>query len=81
MLTSERREALQKVVKTKHEDARVSVRTARDEVWEDIQKKEQTGDISEDDKFRLKDEMQKIVDETNKTLDGAVERKEKEISA
>jgi len=78
-LTTERRELLGKVVKSKHEDARVSVRTARDETWEDIQKKEHTGDISEDDKFRLKDEMQKSVDEVNKAFEEMVERKEKEI--
>ncbi|MAG12578.1 ribosome recycling factor [bacterium] len=79
-LTAERRESLLKIVKSKHEDARVSVRTARDEVWEDIQKKERSGEIPEDDKFRLKDEMQENVDETNKSLDASVERKKKEIS-
>ena len=74
-LTAERRESLLKIVKSKHEDARVSVRTARDEVWEDIQKKERSGEIPEDDKFRLKDEMQENVDETNKSLDASVETK------
>jgi len=81
VLTSERRDALMKIVKNKHEESRISLRTARDETWEDIQKKERDGDVSEDDKFRLKYEMQKLVDEANKKLDEMVEKKEKEIFA
>lgn len=79
-LTSESREVLLKIVKTKHEEARVSLRKARDEVWDDIQKKERDGKIPEDDKFRFKDEMQKTIDDANKKLDDMVERKEKELA-
>lgn len=78
-LTSEKRETLGRLVNTKHEEARVSLRVARDEVWQDLQKKEKEGDISEDDKFRLKEEMEKIVTEANKELDAMVERKQKDI--
>ena len=79
-LTSERRAALMKVVHGKHEEARVSARKARDEAWDDIQKKEREGKIPEDDKFRFKDEMQKTVDGANKKFDEMVERKGREIS-
>lgn len=79
-LTSERRASLMKVVKEKIEEARASLRMARDEVWSDIQKKERDGDIAEDDKFRHKDEMQKKVDAANKSFEDALERKEKEIT-
>ena len=78
-LTAERRSALAKVVRAKLEDARVSLRREREAVWEDIQKKEKDGAISEDDKFRSKEELQKIVDDTNKKLEETAERKEKEI--
>ena len=78
-LTAERRTAFVKMIKGKTEEARISVRMARDEVWDDIQKKEKNGEVSEDEKFRLKDEMQKIVDETNKHLAEAEEKKEKVI--
>ena len=37
--------------------------------------------MSEDDKFRNKEGMQKRVDELNKKLDEALERKEKEINS
>lgn len=79
-LTSERRGALLKVAREKLEEARVSVRKARDLVWDDIQKKERDGNISEDEKYRFKDEMQKIIDASNKKLEEMVERKEREIS-
>jgi len=79
-LTSERRVQLLKLVHDKLEDARISLKKLREEIWEDIQKKEKEKEISEDDKFRAKDDMQKIIDEGNRILDAMVEKKEKEIS-
>ena len=79
-LTSERRATMVKLAKEKVEDARASLRGARDDVWSDIQKKERDGDIPEDDKFRFKDEMQKRVDAANAAFDDALARKEKEIA-
>lgn len=78
-LTTERRTQFAKAAKGKLEEARVAVRTAREEVWTDIQKKEKAGDMGEDEKFRAKDDMQKLVDECNAHLDEQYERKEKEI--
>lgn len=79
-LTAERRETLIKLGKEKLEDARQSVRAARDEVWSDIQEQEKGGEMSEDDKFRAKEEMEKIVSETNDALDALFSGKEKEIA-
>lgn len=78
-LTSERRELLVKQSYKKLEEARISVRKEREDVWNDIQDKEKNGQISEDDKFRAKDELQKIVDECNKKLEIMAQAKEKEI--
>lgn len=78
-LTSERRDALTKIIKTKLEEARISLKKERDEVWNKIQKDEKEGEISEDDKFRLKDELQKIIDEGNRSLEEMVSKKELEI--
>lgn len=80
-LTTERRASLVKIAKEKLEDVRQMVRSARDDVWSDIQKKEKDGAMGEDDKFRAKEEMQKRVDETNKKLEELFERKEREISS
>jgi ribosome recycling factor len=78
--TAERRVQLVKLAKERVEETRISLRTARDEVWTDIQKIEKEGDMSEDDKFRAKEDMQKRVDAANISFDEALERKEKEIA-
>lgn len=79
-LTTERRGMLLKLGKQKLEDARVAIRSEREKVWKDIEKKEKDGEISEDDKFRLKTELQKIIDEAGGVLEGMFGKKEKEIS-
>ena len=80
-LTSERRTQLVKLAKGKLEEARTTVRSARDEAWKDIQEKERGGKLTEDDKFRLKDELQKKIDAANGELEKAFEAKEKEMSS
>ena len=79
-LTSERRKQLIKILKDKLEEARISVKIKREDVWKEVQEKERDGDISNDDKFRLKDELQKLIDETNGKLDEIMEKKESEIN-
>jgi ribosome recycling factor len=76
-LTGERRQALTKIAKGKTEEARVSLRRARDEAWSEIQEKEKAGTLSEDEKFKAKDDLQKIVDTANALFDGMTEKKEK----
>lgn len=78
-LTTERRGVLTKLANSKLEEARVSSRSARDDVWNDIQKREKEGGMGEDDKFRLKDDMQKIIDDANKKLEEIAAKKDKEI--
>jgi len=78
-LTSERRATFVKAVGKKLEDARVSVRKEREAVWEDIQKKEKDREISEDDKYRLKDTLQELIDAKNKTLEDMASKKEHDI--
>ncbi|HBV01772.1 MAG TPA: ribosome recycling factor [Candidatus Taylorbacteria bacterium] len=80
-LTSERRTALMKVAKEKLEAARINVRKARDETLKDIEEKVKQGGIGEDERFRLKKELEKMVESENKKLQEAFERKEKEISS
>lgn len=79
-LSGERREQLIKLAKQKLEEARTTIRVARDGVWKDIQEKERAKEMSEDDKFRLKDELQKKVDDINGALEKSFESKEKEMT-
>lgn len=78
-LTAERRDTFAKVVKERLEDAHISVKREREETWSDIQKKEKDGELSEDEKHRYKDELQKMVDDTNARLKEMAEKKEEEI--
>src|SRR3989344_9704833 len=77
-LTSERRESLVKIAKQKLEESRISLRGLRDEVVKEIEAKEKEGGMGEDDKFRLKEELQKLVDILNRKLEELFEKKEVE---
>ena len=78
-LTQEYRLQLAKVLGEKSEDTTKVMRKAREDAWEQVQEKAKTGEVREDDKFRAKDELQKLIDEYNKKIDELVERKKKEI--
>ncbi len=78
-LTSERRVQLLKLAKSKLEDARVSVKAARDEAMKEMERQFKASEISEDDKFTLKEKIQKHVDEANSKLEALYSRKEKEL--
>src|SRR4030043_228414 len=78
-LNEERRADLVKVLGKYAEVARVSVRQAREEAWDEIQEQVKSGKLGEDDKFRGKDSLQKLVDEYNGKIEGIREKKEKEI--
>ncbi len=79
-LTGERREQLVKIAKGKLEEARTSVRQARDESWKEIQEREREGTLTEDDKFALKEDLQERVDATNGRLESLFSAKETEMS-
>lgn len=78
-LTEETRKNLVKSLNQRAEEARIAVRNVREEIWKDIQDLEKSGEISEDDKFSGKDELQKVVDEYNQKLETARKKKEEEI--
>lgn len=78
-LTAERREQFIKAARQKLEEAKVSLRNLRDKTWKAIEDKERAGGMGEDDKFRLKDDMQKIIDGSGKNLEEMAQRKEAEI--
>ncbi len=79
-LTQERREELKKVVKTMAEDGRVSLRTIRRDANEAIKKLESDKVISEDDRFKAQEEVQKITDKITAELEKFLKDKEKELT-
>ena len=78
-LTTESRQTLVKVLKEKLEEARITVRREREIVWRDVEVKEKDGKLTEDEKFRAKEELQKIIDEINNNLEANFEKKQKEV--
>src|SRR3989344_2888091 len=72
------RAMLYKMVKEKLEEARIRVRAEREKNLNNFDKKEKS-ELGEDDKFRLKNELQKLVDDLNRQLEELATKKEKEI--
>jgi ribosome recycling factor len=78
-LSEERREELVKLVRKMAEEGRISLRTIRHSAKEAIEKLYKDKSISEDDKFRGFDELQKLVDKYISQIDDILKNKEKEI--
>jgi ribosome recycling factor len=78
-LNEERREDLIKIVNQKAEEAKVSMRNARREEVDEVQGKEKSGDISEDEKFKHEKEIQEKLDEYIKQIEEAETLKQQEI--
>ncbi len=75
-LTGERREQLQKLAKAKFEEARVSIRGARDEAIKKIEGEE----LSDDETDKAKDDLQKRVTAKNNEFEILLDAKITEIT-
>ena len=78
-LTEERRRELARVVNSRVEEARVAVRNVRRDSIRDLREFEQEKMISEDDRKRGEEELQKITDRYIEEVNAVGERKDKEI--
>src|SRR3989338_239250 len=79
-LTQDRRVELIKVLHQKLEIARISVRQIRDEIKKGIEDGEKAKDITEDERYKNIDALEKIVKEYNEKIKEIGEEKEKEIN-
>jgi len=78
-LDEERRREIVKKVKKMLEDEKTALRNMRRESKEFIEELEKEKEITEDDKFKGLDELQKITDDYTKKIEDAAAVKEKEI--
>jgi ribosome recycling factor len=78
-LTEEFRKNLLKLVSQKKELAKKTIRRWREEAWDEIQEGFREGKISEDEKYKGKDELQELVDDYNEKIEELSDKKEKEI--
>ena len=79
LLTEEYRQQLSKTLNEKAEQTKQTIRRHRDDAWSKIQSAQREKQISEDDKFRGKDELQKVVDDYNEKIKNLIEKKKQEI--
>ena len=78
-LTEDRRRDIAKIAKEKLEEGKKQIRGHRDSIIKDLQNKEKDGGYGKDEIFRLKGDVQNLIDDANKKLDEHYTRKEKEI--
>jgi ribosome recycling factor len=78
-VTEEFKKNLLRVLSQKKEIAKKKIREARIDAWDKIQQACLEGKISEDQKYKGKDELQDLVEEFNEKIEEIAERKEKEI--
>lgn len=79
LLTEEYRQSLTKVLNEKAEQCRQTIRHFREDAWNKIQGAEKEKKISEDDKFRGKDDLQKLIDEYNEKIKNLIDKKKNEL--
>jgi ribosome recycling factor len=78
-LTEERRKELAKLAGKYAEGAKIAVRNVRRDGMESLKEDEKKKEISEDERKRKEDEVQKLTDRFIAEVDAAAESKEKEI--
>jgi len=78
-LTEERREELVQMARKKSEESRVSIRNLRREANDELKRREQAGDISEDERHRYQDLVQELTDTYIGQVEDHVEEKRQEI--
>jgi len=78
-LTDERRRDLVKLLHRRLEEARVAIRNVRRDGMKSLSDLQKAKDISEDDFYRAKDDLQELTNEYVKKVDELGEQKEAEI--
>jgi len=78
-LTEERRVELTKIVKKIAESHKVSLRNVRRDVIKELKDMEKEKKISEDERFRKEEEVDKVLKEKINVIDEILDRKVKEI--
>lgn len=78
-LTEERRKEFVKLLKQKTEDAKIKIRRTREELWNKVQHLGKEHQIREDDKFRAKEELQRLIDDYNRKVEDMEKKKTSEL--
>lgn len=77
--TEESRREMVKVMKNMAEDARIALRRARDEAKTSVIASEEAGEIGEDQRFRIQDQLDVMIKKYNALIEEKVAAKEQDI--
>ena len=80
-LSGDRREELVEVIEEKGEEEKISIRNIRRDTNKKIDELEEEGDITEDDKYMLEDEVDEITSSMTDKIDEIVENKTSKLRA
>lgn len=80
-LTTERRQEYVKLLGQKMEETKVSIRNIRQDKMREIKSAFEEKELSEDEKFKAEEDLQKITDEFTSQVEELGEKKEQEIMA
>jgi ribosome recycling factor len=78
-LTEERRKQLVKQASEKIEEARIALRTIRQDALKDAKRKKEAKELSEDDVKRIEKEIDRLMGDYQDKIDAAFKVKEKDI--
>lgn len=67
------------MVKKEVEEAKIKIRSLRDDENKRVAREADEGNLTEDERFKLKEQIQATVDKGNKDLDQLLEKKIAEI--
>lgn len=79
-LSQERREQIFQLIKKKAEETKIHLRGAREDILKEIKELFENKKITEDDKYRGKDELQKVIDGFNEEIEKIIENKRRELN-
>jgi ribosome recycling factor len=80
-MTEERRNELVKNLHKIEEEAKIALRQVRQDAWDEIKKLEKDGKVTEDDRYRSEEELNKGITDFNKNIEAVTLQKEKELQS
>lgn len=80
-LTSERRQEYVKLLSQKTEGARISIRNIRQDKMREIKTAFEEKEVSEDERFKAEEDLQKITNEYTQRVEELSKKKEEEITS
>jgi len=78
-LSQERRQEMTKMIHNMAEEVRISFRTIRQDIWQRVVQAERAHELSEDDRYKGEEQLNKTISDFNKQVDEKVTQKEKDI--